>query len=215
MQERKIVVALVLILVLLLPTSTAELQAMTDEQVSHTGPNKTGMLAGGITVKDIQLSSSEYTIVEFQIVYFNTKTEDVTYKPYPMAFWEEREHTVKEDYIYYLLPNLSWVSIEETEISIPENYKYYVNVTVTIPNEEAKEKCKEGGFIFLISSESEGGQISIVPARKIFLTINYIPTVFSAITLVLMLSVIAVVAIVMFYISRKIQVKTEVEEDHV
>ena len=215
MQEHKIVVALVLSLILLLPTASAELQAMTEEQISHTGPDKTGMLAGGITVKDVQLSFSEYTVIEFQIVYFNTNTEDATYKPYPMAFWEEREHTVKENYTYYLLPNLSWVSIEDTEISIPENHKYYVNVTVTIPNEEAREKSKEGGFIFLISSEGTGGQISVVPARKIFLTINHTPAIFSIMLLTLMLSVIAVVAVVMYYLSKKIKIKSEVEEDHV
>lgn len=211
------VVLMLFILMLVLPITTAELQPLAEQQITDLGPGRTGMLAGGISVIDVTLSSGEYTVIETSVVYFNTGELPAIHKPYPMAFWEEREHTVKENYIYYLLPSLNWVSIkdEDKEISIPENYKYYVNVTVTIPNEEAREKSKEGGFIFLIASEGGGGQISAIPARKIFLTINHIPTIFSVITLTLMLSVIAVVAIVMFYISKKIKIKTEVEEDHV
>lgn len=204
-------------ILLVLPITTAELQPLTEQQIIDLGPGKTGMLAGGISVIEVTLSNEEFTTIELKVIYFNTNKETIIYKPYPMAFWEEREHTVKENYIYYLLPDLNWVSIEngDLEVSIPENHKYYVNITVTIPNEEAREKRKDGGFIFLIASEGSGSQISAIPARKIFLTINDTPAIFSIITLILMLSVITVVVVVMFYLSKKIKIKTEVEEDHV
>jgi len=211
------VVLTLFVLMLVLPITTAELQPLTEEQITSLGPGKSGMLAGGITVIEVTLTNEKYTSVTFPVIYFNTGKEPISQKPYPMAFWEEREHTVKENYIYYLLPSLDWVSIkeEDKEISIPENHKYYVNVTVTIPNEEVREKSKEGGFIFLIASDASGAQISAVPARKIFLTINHTPAIFSIMLFTLMLSVIAVVAVVMYYLSKKIKIKSEVEEDHV
>lgn len=216
MKKSIVMVMLTIFFVLLvLPITTAELQPLTEQQIVDLGPGKTGMLAGGISVISVSLSDEEFTTVELKVIYFNTNAEPITYKPYPMAFWEEREHTVKENYTYYLLPDLGWVSIEDEEISIPENHKYYVNVTITIPNEEAQEKSKDGGFIFLIASQGSGAQISAIPARKIFLTINHTPAIFSFILLILMLSVIIVVAIVMYYLSRKIKIKAEVEEDHV
>jgi len=210
LKSKQVAVVLSLLLILMLPIATAQLEQMREDQIEHVGTGKTGMLSGGITMKDVKLSDNEYTYIDFSIVYFNTNTEDVTYKPYPMAFWEEREHTVKEDYTYYLLPDLEWVTIEDTEFTIPQNHKYYVNVTVKMPTEEAREKSKDGGFIFLISSEAQGGQISIVPARKIFLTIEH-TNMFSIAVFGLMILVILLATTALFYVHKKVKILVEEE----
>ena len=47
-----------------------------------------------------------------------------------------------------------------------------------MPTDEAFELAKDGGFIFTIDGETTGGNLNLVPMRKVFLTMNhegYIP----------------------------------------
>jgi len=175
MKQKAVLATLMLwmCIVLVLPSFTAEAVIMEDDFKDKIADDTSGMLFNGINVIGVDPSDEEYTIVSFPIYYFNTYDEDVTYHLKVHKYHTEREHTVKEDYTYYFLPDLNWVSLSEAKCVIPPDHYYEVEVTVRMPTEEAFELAGDGGFIFTIDGETSGGNLNLVPMRKVFLTLNH------------------------------------------
>lgn len=163
--------SLLLVLTLFVPISSAQNIPLTSNELSHFAEDDIGMI-GGTRIVDINYADKEVIEVDTTVTFFNTKDEPVELFLTTEQFWEEREHSVKENYIYYFLPDLGWVSTP-TLVTIEPKSKYQVPVHIEMPTEEVFEQSNDGGYICLISGGLEtGDQTSLSASYKLFLTLH-------------------------------------------
>lgn len=158
--------------------SAISTQPLTETETSHLAGNSVGFMDydmnPGIDFIYVNLSKSKngFCTTTYSITVFNTNDETVyrTVNVIPFS-GKERTHDIKEkpDYMFYYLPDLDWVSVEKSSIKIPSNSKTTFEVTIILPIEEAKEKSKDGGFIYLVCAKSVENQLSLNFAKKAFI----------------------------------------------
>ena len=168
--------ALMLIFFLVLvPTSIASTMTdqLTQEEIERFGENEFGMISYGhfYTVFEYAKTNDESKTFETQITLYNTNNKDLPVDINVYQYSEERVHdTIRENYTYYKLPDLSWVDAPQN-VEVPSNNKLTFDVTITMPVEDAYEQRKEGGYIFLIVCSAQDTNIQSAPGFKVFITL--------------------------------------------
>lgn len=209
---------LIFLLVLTLPTAIAENQPLSEYESKHLASDTVGMLNNGI--REVTIVYEEYNdtvIYNTHIAFFNTKNESVIIDVDIEDYWEERRvHTVKNNYTYGNLPDLSWIIVPET-IEIEPNSRYIVSIEICMPKDEAYAEREEGGYLCLVSAKIRG--IETGPSQKLFLTLLTNPVVNKekdnpGINLLWyqVLSIVIVTVVIIFIIYKKFEI-VEVEED--
>lgn len=151
---------------------------LSQSEIDHYSKDSIGLLNGGINVININFDDykdSDFVELTTEVSFFNTKDTAITLNLVVEQFYEEREHTVKPNYIYYFLPDISWVSIT-SQITIQPNNKYNLPIHIKLPKQEAFEKAKGGGYICMVAGYWGEGALQSSAAHKLFLTM---PTEFT------------------------------------
>jgi len=160
-----------LLVVVTLSGATAENISLTEKEIEILAEDTIGLLNGGVRIAQIIRSKHPdgTAVIITDVSFFNTQNESVTFNIQKEHFWEEREHTVKDNYTFYFMPDLNWVDVP-AQITVEPFSKYIMPVTITMPIEEGFNKAKGGGFICLIGASRVGVETS--HAHKLFLLLE-------------------------------------------
>lgn len=167
----RISLLMLLLVVVTLSGATANNTALTQAEIDNLEPDTIGLLNGGIRTVEINRYdfNSDVAVVTTDLSFFNTQDTAVALNVDVEPFWEEREHTIKENYTFYFLPDLNWVKVPY-QITIDPMSKYIMPVTIEMPLEEGFEKSKGGGFICMVSATRAGYEDSF--AHKLFIILS-------------------------------------------
>jgi len=199
-------IPLLFILVVTLSTSAYSeptCTPMTESEKQNYAKDTIGMAGGGIAIEECVYNESlpEFLFGETYLSFFNTKNESVLIQLTVTPFNEDRVHTVKPNYVFYRLPNASWIAIPPM-IDIAPNSKFTFDVDYKIPVDVAEET--PGGFIFKVTGEhiqyKEGGgteSLSLVGSQKVFLVLpkDSLPITTPVLTFFISLSLIGFVIV--------------------
>lgn len=167
----RISLLIIILVVVTLSGATANNISLTEKEIEILAGDTMGLLNGGIRVAPIIRSEHPdgVAVVKTDVAFFNTQNESVTLDVLKQPFWEEREHTVKENYTFYLMPNLNWVETQD-QITINPMSKYIMPVTIKMPVEEGFDLAEGGGFICMIGVSRVGYEEAY--AHKLFLILE-------------------------------------------
>jgi len=166
-------ISLVLVVTMFIPSTEANNIALSNSEINHLPNDNIGLLHGGIKIIDIdydEFKNNEFIEIDTKLTFFNTKGTPITLRIIVEQFYEEREHTVKDNYIYYFLPTVDWIQTPD-EITIQPNHKYNLPVHIKLPKKEAFEKAHGGGYICLVSGYWGEELVQSSTAHKLFINI--------------------------------------------
>jgi len=172
--KQLIVPFLFVLLVASMPIIAAESVPLTQKEINKYKRNEFGLISYGHFWEEYvyeKNTTDDYFSFTTQIILYNTYDIPLHLCLKATQFSNEREHeSIRINYTYYYLPNLSWVTAPG-DIILPPCSKYITNVTTNIPVEEAFNQRNEGGYIFLIVPQIEENQVNAVPGFKVFVTL--------------------------------------------
>jgi len=91
-----------------------------------------------------------------------------------------RTHSVIKDVVFDKIPDISWITLNETKVTIPSGESKKIYYTIEVPRSELSKMSTDVGFLAYVTTSGGGEQVNVNYNHKVFIVFegNYESMVF-------------------------------------